>query len=126
MLLMLSVTGVYISSYAQQKDCRRFHDGTFTNINEETGATTLIERKGNMQTETTDGGKGKAVFYVKWTGDCICTLQPTKATRNRYPDWPKDASFTIEITETGEDGYQQVSTSNFTDTKITNEIKKVK
>lgn len=126
--ILLMITGVLpvFASFSQAKDCRRYHNGTFTDVNEETGITTLIERNADLQTETTDGGKTKAVFSLKWINDCSFTLRPTGPTLSKHPDWPKDAVFTIEITETGEDGYKQVSSSSFADTKITNEIKKMK
>jgi len=125
MLITAVCFGVF-AAFSQEKDCRKFHNGTFTNINEETGITTLIERKDNMQTETTDGGKNKAVFNLKWTNDCSYTLRPTRSTLKQHPGWPESAVFSVEITETGEDGYRQVSSTNFSDTKITNDIKKVK
>ncbi len=126
MLGMMLAGSSALFAQDKQKSCKDFKTGTFTNVDEETGASTLIERTATMQTESTDGGKNKTTFSLKWKDDCTFVLKPTKETLRKYKDWPKSTTFTITIAETMEDGYKQESSSTLSDVRVKNTLKKVK
>ncbi len=110
--------------YGQNLECNRFKNGSFKIIDSETG-TSFIERNGARQSEITEGKKDSTTFIVKWIDDCTYTLTPTKETLNKYQSLPDNATLTVRIIETQANSYTQISTSNFSDIKATNEVIKV-
>lgn len=110
--------------YGQNLECNRFKNGSFKIIDSETG-TSFIERKGARQCEITEGEKDSTTFIVKWIDDCTYTLTPTKETLKKYQSLPDNATLTVRIIETQANSYTQISTSNFSDIKATNEVIKV-
>jgi hypothetical protein len=106
---------------AQSLDCKKFKDGNFKM--QTNGFVSFIERKGDMQTETTPSRPDTYYFKVKWLDDCTYTLMPTKKTLKKlFKDPPKNALLTITITEVKENSYIQTCTASFLDRPLTNEV----
>jgi hypothetical protein len=122
LLFWLMFLGSY--SYGQKLECPKFANGSFKIVDSETG-TSFIKRYGTRQSEITEGRKDSTIFIVKWIDDCTYTLIPTEETRKKYPSLPDNAMLTVRIIETKDKSYIQTSTSNFYDTKATNEVIKI-
>lgn len=110
--------------YGQNLECTKFKNGLFKIVDNETG-TSFIKRNGERQSEITEGKKDSTNFIVKWIDDCTYTLTPTEATRKKYQTLPSNAMLTVRIIETKNNSYTQISTSNFSDIKATNEVIKI-
>jgi len=117
---------IALSSYAygQKLDCNKFKNGSFKIVDSETG-TSFIKRNGERQSEITEGKKDSTNFIVKWIDDCTYTLTPTEDTRKKYQSLPSNATLTVRIIETKDNSYTQISTSNFSDIRATNEVIKI-
>lgn len=121
---LLFLTSI-ITVFAQDMDCKKFRDGTFIIPKTDTSPKSTLIRKGNIQIETLEGDDKALEFIVKWIDDCTYTLTPTKESQKYFPDLPKDAVLTVQIIETKENSYVQVSRMNFIDFELTAEIFKV-
>lgn len=108
-------------SDGQHLDCNRFTNGSFKII-DTTSGTSFIIRTGENQTEITEGNTDSTTLIVKWLNDCTYTLVPTEETRRKNPSLPVNAMLTVEIIETQLNSYIQITTSNFSDMKLTNEV----
>ena len=107
---------------AQTLDCKRFKNGVFKiSYN---GNTDIVTRRGDMQTEV-HNNTDTATFKVKWLGPCCYTLQPTQATFKKQPNLPKNATLTINITNTTANSYTMSISSNFFNGTQTCEMQKV-
>jgi hypothetical protein len=106
---------------AQSLDCKKFREGSFKM--QTNGFVSFIERKGDMQSETTPSRPGTYYFKVNWLDDCTYTLRPTKKTLKKlFKSPPENALLTIRITEVKENSYIQTSTASFLDKPLTNEV----
>lgn len=109
----------------KEVNCEQFKDGTFK-IEDTTNGTSYIVRNGSHQTEILSGQTDSSTFVVKWIGDCEYTLTPTAETRLQYHRLPSDAMLTIKINETKDNSYIQTTSANFSETKVTNEVIRIK
>ncbi len=126
----------FSSSYAQESNitkapsqnlgCEKFKNGTFFIPADSIVPKTTLIRKGNRQKEIVDHVYGNTEFIVKWVDDCTYTLAPTKKTFKKHPEFPKNGVLTVQIIEVKENSYVQISSSNFSDMKITMEVIRVK
>jgi hypothetical protein len=111
--------------HAQSLNCLSFRNGKFKmTIN---GHTSVIERSGSNQKEYFINLKDslKMSFNVKWLDDCTYTLTPTKESFEKYPQIPKNAVLTVQITSTTANSYTQSSTSNFIAKTVVGEVIKI-
>lgn len=113
LLIILLITGM---ANAQQKpDCKNFHDGTFEIGDAETGIS-VIERKGNFQTETNAKHGYKAQYDVVWIDECTYVVKNRKVleSKNALVSDPKNEVKVEFITVDGNKATARLS-SNFAD-----------
>ncbi|OSZ78452.1 hypothetical protein CAP35_09425 [Chitinophagaceae bacterium IBVUCB1] len=105
----------------QSKNCTQFKNGLFKLIDPEAGVS-YFKRNGRKQIEWTHTKTDSSVLIVKWIDDCTYTLTPTKETLKKAPAFPSNAMLTVHIIEVRDSSYLQVTTCNFNEMKITNEV----
>jgi hypothetical protein len=123
-LLFTVFLGLFSAAGAQVRGCGKFKDGKYKLTSEHSG-TSIIERKGSRQTERIVGKKGKSTFIVKWTDECTYTLTPTRWTRRKFREFPKDSYLIVKIIEVKENSYVQKCKFNFLDFELTDEMVRI-
>ncbi|MEZ5015584.1 MAG: hypothetical protein R2800_00905 [Flavipsychrobacter sp.] len=126
LLLSIATFFLFTACNTERKvNCEQFKDGRFK-IEDTANGTSYIVRNGKHQTEILNGQVDSSTFIVNWIGECEYTLTPTQETRERYYNLPDDAMLTIKINETKENSYIQTTSANFSETKVTNEVIRIK
>lgn len=114
------------AAFCQPFDCGKFREGKFRIADANAGGITIIERKGNYQTESNEGLKIIIRLTVKWLDNCSYELKFDKILRNDNKiDIPR-ITMQVKITETSDDGYVQETTSDAYDGVYRSEVKKIK
>src|ERR1041385_7514942 len=125
MKTMLVLAGILLNAFiscAQQMDCKPFRNGLFKMESE---STWIINRNGNLQTETAEGSNDTASFVVNWIDDCTYTLTPTEETLKLKKVSGKN-TVTVRIIETRPSSYIQISVfEDNPELSFVNEIVKV-
>ena len=108
-LLLLTVSlFTFKSGFAQKNNCKKFKNGTFKLVDENSGTTFIIERKGKLQIEQIKGNDLKLTFNVEWIDECTYMVTATKETLKIKPDFTYPIK--VEILETKEKSYISRST----------------
>lgn len=123
LLLVLALSPCLLQG--QDLDCEKFKTGHFEIPATEKVPKTFLVRNDSMQIEYMEDIDNVGEFYVEWPTPCSYTLTPTKETFANMPGFPNGSTLTIDITETGEDKYTQITSFNFSDFTITGEVIKV-
>ena len=74
LLSIALLTLLLAGCYEQERDCKKFHEGTFRFEQEIDGKmmSTVFERRGNLEVETFEGKVDSA--SVRWVSDCEYVL----------------------------------------------------
>ena len=111
-------------SAQQVEDCQKFKDGLFV-LKSERG-TYFITRKGNRQIEKYSYKKGQIILEVEWINDCTYTLKLLKEKgKKSKTSFPKELVLTVEIIETNDNSYFQITTANSIEMEVEAEMIKV-
>ena len=111
-LLSIFLAGCFMAAAAQPFDCSKFREGRYRIADANAGGITIIERKGNYQTESNEGLKLIIGLTLRWIDNCSYELKFDKILRNDNKiDIPK-MTMLVKITETRENGYTQETTSS--------------
>lgn len=110
--------------FAQNAGFQDYRTGQYKILHEATG-NTLIERTETTQIEL--HARSNLKLDVNWVGCCKFTLKLIEVLNNPNDiRVPKDAVFTVEITEIKEDSYIQKTTSNLSEMVIITEAVRLK
>ena len=102
---------VFSFSLSAQKNCKTVKNGTFKTISE--GGTTIIIRKGSLQTEENASVNFKGEFKIKWLDECTYTIQPTKIyNAGDLVDVDLSEVLTVKILKVADSYYLQETSSN--------------
>lgn len=127
LLIMIIFFGVVLTSSAQiKKDCKDFRDGYYyvgKPFHE-----SFIKREGDQQMEIDEFGT-ILLFDVTWTDNCTYKLSLDSIVNPENhpldPEWDKDEFIHVNIIKSTPDGYQQLSSTNFTDKNILSEVVRI-
>lgn len=108
LLLLICSLFSFELGMAQKNNCKKFKNGTFKLVDENSGTTYIIERKGKLQIEHIKGSDQKLTFNVEWLDECTYLITPTKETLKIKPDFTY--TIKVEILETKEKSYISRST----------------
>ena len=61
LLLLTGSLFIFESGFAQKNNCKKFKNGTFKLVDEKSGTTFIIERKGKLQIEQIKGNDSKSM-----------------------------------------------------------------
>lgn len=124
-LILLAFLTLSTATFGQTKDCRDFKNGKFK-ITDPIAGNSIVERKGSKQIEYGEDSELKIEFKVKWLDECTYKLQVKKILEN--PNnvlLPSDMVLTVEIIETTENSYRQISTSNLYEGVVESEMVRI-
>ena len=116
-----------LTSFAQEKACLNFKEGTFKVTDPASKKVSYITRKGNVQTEKMENSEEIYDFDIVWVDDCTYTVNPTPATAARIKDVNKDGTMTVMITRAKDSSYvQRIKVANKPKFKRTDTVYLVK
>ncbi|HEX6333949.1 MAG TPA: hypothetical protein VFZ78_06965 [Flavisolibacter sp.] len=111
MLFILALCLYTVSDAQSASDCSQLKNGTFKTVSE--GGTTLITRKGSLQTEVNDEVQFRGEFKIVWTDDCTYTIQPKKIySKGNLLEIDYEEILTVKILEITKSYYLMKATSN--------------
>lgn len=94
-----------------QRTCKDVRNGVFKTISE--SGTTIIVRKGSLQTEENETVHFKGEFKIEWLDDCTYTIQPKKIyDKGNLISVDPTEILTIKILKVTNNYYLQKSSSN--------------
>ena len=109
-VLLALFVALNLCIHAQEMNCKKFKTGYFQNVDHKDGDL-FIKRTNKFQFETDKVSGVELKLKVTWINDCTYKLQLISGNDvwNSNPHLPSDTKVIVQIIETGEDYYIQVS-----------------
>ncbi|MBD1366181.1 hypothetical protein IDJ77_20385 [Mucilaginibacter sp. ZT4R22] len=112
-----------VSTLFAQTACSKFKYGTFKMAYGKFNL--IIKRAGKYQFEEMQDPKISVSYMVKWIDGCHYQLKPNEDYFKQFPQAPKNALITVEITSVKKNSYTLAAKYNFSEEVVTGEAFKI-